>query len=228
MEGHRVHKILVDSGSLVNILLVEVMTKMGIDASRMTLVLTPLIGIEGSAVLVKGAIGLTVTMGTAPHCVTLQRTFMVIDTHLSYNAIIWRSLLHQISAVVRTKYLTLKFPTVKGVVVVKGNQEASREYANTCLKGKNALLINRLQAYEEKPEVIIEAAEELVEVRLGSTNKEVTRVGCTLNSQQKHDLTELLVSQKSNFAFHPEDLPGINPEIASHRLNIDPSFPPIR
>jgi hypothetical protein len=66
---------------------------------------------------------------------------------------------------------------------VKGNQEASREYANTCLKGKNALLINRLQAYEEKPEVIIEAAEELVEVRLGSTNKEVTRVGCTLNSQ---------------------------------------------
>jgi len=105
----------------VNILSAEVMIKMGIDTSKMTPVLTPLIRIEGSAVLVKGVMGLTVTMGTAPHCVTLQQTFMVIDTHLPYNAIPGRPLLHQISAVVSTKYLTLKFPTVKGVIVVKGN-----------------------------------------------------------------------------------------------------------
>jgi hypothetical protein len=45
MKGHRVHSILVDDGSLVNILSAEIMTKMGINAFKMTLVPTHLIGI---------------------------------------------------------------------------------------------------------------------------------------------------------------------------------------
>jgi hypothetical protein len=121
--------------------------------------------------LVKGEVGLTVTMGTTPHCVTLQQTFMVIDTHLPYNTIIGRPLLYQISVVVSTKYLTMKFPTVKGVAAVKGNQEASREYANTCLKGKNSLLVNHQETYGEKLEVRTKAVEELVEVCLGPIEK---------------------------------------------------------
>ena len=55
MEGHRVNKILIDDNNLVNILSAEAMTKMGMNASRMTLVPTLLIGIEGSAVPIKGA-----------------------------------------------------------------------------------------------------------------------------------------------------------------------------
>jgi hypothetical protein len=70
---------------------------------------------------------------------------MVIITHLLCNAIIRRPLLHHISAMVSTKYLTMKFPTVKGVAAMKGNQEALRKYANTFLKGKKALLVDQLQ-----------------------------------------------------------------------------------
>jgi len=227
MKGHRVHWILVDNDSSMNILSIEAMMKIGIDASTMTLVPTPLIGIEGSAVPVKGAVGLTVIMRSIPYCVTLQQTFMVIDTHLPYNAIIGRPLLHQLSVVVSIKYLALKFLTSKGITTVKGNQEVSRECANTCLKGKKALLIDRPETYEEKPKVRIEVVEELVKVCLGPREKEVTKVGCTLNSQQKQDLTELLVSHRGNFAFYPEDIPGISSEIASHRLSVNPSFPSV-
>jgi hypothetical protein len=39
----------------------------------------------------------------------------------------------------------MKFPTIKGVAVVRGNQEASRKSANTSLKGKKALLVDHLQ-----------------------------------------------------------------------------------
>jgi len=92
------------------------------------------------------------------------------------------------------------------------------------MKGNKALLIDRPETYREKPVVKTEVAEELVEVCLGPTEKKVTIVGCTLNSQQKHDLTKLLVSQRNNFTFHPEDMPGISPEIASYRLNVDPNF----
>jgi len=105
MEGHRVHKILMDNGNSLNILLAKVMTTIGIDTSMMTIVPTPLIGMEGSPVPVKGAVGLTITMGTAPHCETLQQTLMVIATYLPYNAIIERPLLYQINVVVSTKYL---------------------------------------------------------------------------------------------------------------------------
>jgi len=72
MEGHKVHRILVDNDSLVNILSAEAMMKMGIDDSKMTPVPTPLIRIEGTAMPVKGIVGLTVIMGSATCCVTLQ------------------------------------------------------------------------------------------------------------------------------------------------------------
>jgi hypothetical protein len=62
------------------------------------------------------------------------------------------------------------------------------------MKGNKALLIDRPETYIEKPEVKTEVVKEIVEVSLGPTEKKLTRVGCTLNSQHKHDLTELLVS----------------------------------
>jgi hypothetical protein len=78
VKGYKVHRILIDDGSSVNILSTKTMTNIGIDASRIALVPTPLIRIERSAVPVKGAVELTVIVGTALHCVTIQQTFMVI------------------------------------------------------------------------------------------------------------------------------------------------------
>jgi len=78
MEGHRVHKILVNDDNLMNILSAGAMTKIGVDAFRMTLVQTPLTGIEGPVVPMKGVVGLIVTMGIAPCCVTLQQTLWLL------------------------------------------------------------------------------------------------------------------------------------------------------
>jgi hypothetical protein len=89
-------------------------------------------------------------------------------------------------------------------------------------------LIDHPEIYEKKPEVRTKVAKELVKFCLGSIEKEVTKVGCILNNQQKQDLTELLVLYKSNFIFCPEDMLGINYELASHWLSVDLSFPPIR
>ena len=77
VEGYKVHRILIDDGSSVNILSTKTMTNIGIDASRIALVPTPLIRIERSAVPMKGAVELTVIVGTVTCCVTIQQTFMV-------------------------------------------------------------------------------------------------------------------------------------------------------
>lgn len=84
---------------------------MEIPSSKLTLVKTPLIGIKGSDVPVKGALELLIIMGSLPRCVLLQQNFMVIDITLAYNVILGRPMLHQINIVINTRYLTLKFPT---------------------------------------------------------------------------------------------------------------------
>lgn len=64
---------------------------------------------------------------------------IVIDMSLAYNTILERSLLHQTNVFINTKYLTLKFPTYKGVDMIWGNQTSSRQYAFFMFKGQEGL-----------------------------------------------------------------------------------------
>jgi len=57
---------------------------MGIPPSRMALVKTPFILIEGSSVPVKGILEIPVTSGTPHKCIYFKQTFMVIDMALTY------------------------------------------------------------------------------------------------------------------------------------------------
>jgi len=90
--NHKIHRALINDGNAVNIVSVEVTVQMGIPSSRPTPVKTPLIGIEGSGMLEKGALELLVVMGTPPKCVSLQKSFMIIDMALAYNVILGRPL----------------------------------------------------------------------------------------------------------------------------------------
>lgn len=72
---------------------------MGIDSSRLTLVKTFLIGIEGSEVSMKEVLQISFIINIYRVCVTIQLTFMIINMTLSYNVIIGRSLLYNINEV---------------------------------------------------------------------------------------------------------------------------------
>jgi hypothetical protein len=71
---HLVYRILMDDGTVINILSRDVMTQMGIDPSRLILINTLFIGIAGISMLVKGALEILVTNGTYSKCLTLQQT----------------------------------------------------------------------------------------------------------------------------------------------------------
>jgi hypothetical protein len=101
----------VDDGNTTNILSSEVMTQMRINPLKLIPVKTSLIRITGIDVLVNGALKILVIVETFLKCITLQQTFMVINMSLTYNAIIRRSLLHQINVLISSRYLALKFPT---------------------------------------------------------------------------------------------------------------------
>jgi len=74
LANHLIYRILMGDGNVINILFSDVMTQMGIDPSRLTLVKTPFIGIAGLSMLVKGTLKILVTNGTYSKYLTLQQT----------------------------------------------------------------------------------------------------------------------------------------------------------
>ena len=54
-----------------------------------------------------------------------------------------------------------------------------------------------------------------------------TRVGADLEENTKKDLVQFLKKNIDVFAWSHEDIPGIDPSIITHRLNVSPFFKPI-
>ncbi|KAL5579969.1 hypothetical protein UlMin_012411 [Ulmus minor] len=81
----------------------------------------------GDNVSSEGVLNLPVELGTHP-CQHIQSmNFVVVDCSSSYNAIIGRPTMNAIRAVTSTYHLLVKFPTVGGIGVLKGDQQESRD-----------------------------------------------------------------------------------------------------
>ncbi|KAL0303540.1 UNVERIFIED_CONTAM: hypothetical protein Sradi_6222100 [Sesamum radiatum] len=131
-----VHKVLVDNGSSMDILSMDVLRRMEIGVASLRPVNTPLIGFGGSEVIPLGTINLPVSMGTKPKRKTMMVKFLVVDTPFAYNVILGRPSLNLFRAVVSTFHLKMKFPTSHGIGEVRCDQnEASRCYNLSIKKG---------------------------------------------------------------------------------------------
>jgi len=64
-------------------------------------------------------------------------------------------------------YLIMKFPTIKGVAIVKGNQIFSRRCTWTYIKGKKTLVLDWQKSSNEQIKVGAEVSKKLKEVSLG-------------------------------------------------------------
>ena len=81
----------------------------------------------------------------------------------------------------------------------------------------------------EGKRVVAEPTEALADISLDESNPErCTRVGVDLEGKIKEDLVQFLKKNIDVFAWSHEDMPGIDPSIITHRLNVCPSFKPVR
>ncbi|KAK3035116.1 hypothetical protein RJ639_032618 [Escallonia herrerae] len=115
----------------------------------------------------------------------------------------------------------MKFPTEHGIGEVKGDQTTAPQcYVTSCRsKNKEALIIEDLR--EDTKMQRGEPVEDLmsIEVYLGEENKMV-RIGSNLKEDTKLELVNLLRSYADIFAWTSAYMPGIDPEIITHRLNV--------
>ena len=76
---------------------------------------------------------------------------------------------------------------------------------------------------------LVKPFEELDTIGLEDGHPEkTTRIGASLPPQIKESLIQFLKSNKDVFARSHKDMPGINPSIISHKLNVNPSLHPVK
>ena len=118
---YNMHRVLVDNGSLADILYYPAFQQMRIDKERLIPTNAPLVGFGGSWVFPLGAVTLTIMVSDYPQQIIKDVTFLVVDCSSAYNAILGRPTLNSWKAVTSTYHLMIKFPTDYGVGELRGS-----------------------------------------------------------------------------------------------------------
>ena len=81
----------------------------------------------------------------------------------------------------------------------------------------------------EEKRIVAEPTEVLENIPLDESDLEkYTRVEADLEENAKKDPVQFLKENVDVFAWSHEDMPGMDPGVITHRLNVSPSFKPIR
>ncbi|XP_075633677.1 uncharacterized protein LOC142606168 [Castanea sativa] len=81
----------------------------------------------------------------------------------------------------------------------------------------------------EEQRTAAEPVERLEEVQLDDSRIDrTTRIGTSIDQMVRHALLLFLKENQDVFAWSHDDMPGIDPSVIVHKLNVSPSFSPVR
>ena len=119
----------------------------------------------------------------------------------------------------------IKFPTDYGVGELRGNQMAVRE----CFIAMIEIEDQQQTMCIVEQRAIAKPVEELEDVNLDDAQPEqTTRIGTLYSWPVRQALTAFLKDNQDVFDWSHKDMPGIDPSIIVHKLNVLHSFPSVR
>ncbi|XP_072058072.1 uncharacterized protein [Arachis hypogaea] len=228
-----VRRILVDTGADSNILFRGAFDKLGLRNENLQTHRNGDTGLEDNFLKPDGSITLPLTIGTGDQRKTIMSEFVVLKDSTAYNVILGRKTINDFSAIIFTKYLIMKFIVDDGsIATIHGDREVTAECDNTSLalrkKSRDAagIFLADLDARQDgqpRPE----PEGDMEKLQIGRTNDEYTFINMKLPYDLKEDLSQFLKQNRDLFAFTPADMPGIDPDLISHQLAVDPKAKPV-
>ncbi|VFQ69268.1 unnamed protein product [Cuscuta campestris] len=123
MGGVDVSRVLVDTGSSVNVLYLDAFEKLKLCLTRLEPLKTPLSGFTGDSVEAEGSILLTCELGTRDKVIQKQMRFVVVNIECVHNAILGRPGINKVRGIISMAHLCMKFYTPGGIGQVRGDQK---------------------------------------------------------------------------------------------------------
>jgi hypothetical protein len=131
----RIHKVLMDGGSGINVLYASTLDKMGIPRSALRPSTVPFHGVvRGIEALPLGQIDLPVTFGDVQNFRIETLTFEVVGFSRTYHAILGRPACAKFMDVPNYMYLKLKIPGPKGIITVGPTYQHAYECDAECFQ----------------------------------------------------------------------------------------------
>jgi len=136
IDKFAITKVLVDQGSLVDILYWKNFKTMRIPETNIQPYEEQIVGFSGEQVDTKGYLDLFTTFGEEG-CLskTINVRYLLVNANTSYNILLGRSSINRLKAIVSTPHLELKFPSTTGdIATVHIDQRLARECYVASLK----------------------------------------------------------------------------------------------
>jgi hypothetical protein len=138
-KSKRIHKVLMDGGSGINVLYASTLDDMGIPRSQLRPSIAPF----------HRVVDLPVTFRDLQNFYTETLTFEVVGFSGTYHAILGRPAYAKFMAVLNYTYLKLKIPGSKGIIIVGTTYQRAFECDTECFQFVEALI--RSERLHTKP-----------------------------------------------------------------------------
>jgi len=157
-----------------------------------------------------------------------------VEAHTSYNILLGRPSINALGVIVSTPHLAMKFPSPQGdIITVHGDQRTARECYIASIKlpyppltthniehsqARTALAGDDLDP-RINSEARVEPVGDIRQLPLAQQNR-FLQIGTTLPEGEEHHIEQILKRNADLFAWSVADLPGVHPNVASHKLSV--------